>query len=102
MAKVLKTRWEPATGPGLHVVLYRLGDSDLAYEVHTSSVSLSANGRAWVPSSPTKRVGSVFYQATYGWRWRRDGVNEQRGSRLTTRDCAVSALLFALRQEGKV
>lgn len=49
-------------------------------------------------------LGSVFHDENpiYGWRFRRYGVREKRGSHLRDHIAAVSALLFCLRQERKV
>lgn len=81
----IKYKWQPGVGDAVEVNLFKVNSS--LYDVGSTKQTM---------------LGAVFNHPVYGWRWRRDGVNEQRGSRLTTRDCAVSALLFALRQEGKV
>ncbi|TXH56246.1 MAG: hypothetical protein E6Q97_06835 [Desulfurellales bacterium] len=79
----IKYKWQPGTGEAVEVLLFGTG---LTYRVLLSRDTL----------------GFVEYHQLYGWRWQRAGHAEQRGSRLATRDCAVSALMFALRQEGKV
>lgn len=81
----IKYKWQPGVGEAVEVNLFKVNSS--LYDVGSVKQTM---------------LGVVFNHPTYGWRWQRDGVNEQRGSRLATRDCAVSALMFALRQEGKV
>lgn len=47
-------------------------------------------------------LGTVFETPGRGWHFARHGVIETRGSQLCDRNVAVSALLWCLRQEGKV
>lgn len=78
----IKYNWQPGVGDAVEV---KITDSGRVARADTNTP-----------------LGTVFNHQLYGWRWQRSGHAEQRGSRLATRDCAVSALLTALRQEGKV
>jgi len=80
--------WRPVVGDEVVVTLTKL---------HKTSYSVAL-------ASPGAVLGRVFLDAVpeRGWRFTRGEQDEVRGSQLRDRDAAVSALLFAARQEGKV
>lgn len=80
--------WRPVVGDEVVVTLTKL--HKMSY-----SVALASTGAV---------VGRVFLDAVpeRGWRFTRGEQDEVRGSQLRDHIAAVSALLFVLRQEGKV
>ncbi len=80
--------WRPVVGDEVVVTLTKLHKTSY-------SVALASTGAV---------VGRVFLDAVpeRGWRFTRHVYDEVRGSQLRDHVAAVSALLFCLRQEGKV
>lgn len=85
--------WRPVDGDAVEVQLFCRRDEPV--------IVCRADDPA-VRNYGDRQLGTVFETPGRGWHFCRHGVLETRGSQLCNRDAAVSALLFALRQEGKV
>lgn len=83
--------WRPVVGAEVEVLL-----SNKHPRRDAMAVKLASN--------PDRVLGYVFADSVpiRGYHFCRHDVIETRGSHLVTCDAAVSALLFCLRQEGKV
>lgn len=79
-------KWQPVIGKSVIVYIEKSGPEE-KYKVFTDLENC--------------HVGNVFLDK-YSWRWQRYGINEVRGARLSTKEIAVSELLFNLRKEDKI
>lgn len=80
--------WRPVVGDEVAVTLTKLHKTSYSVALASTGVQL---GRVFVDAIPER-----------GWRFTRHAFDELRGSQLRDHVAAVSALLFVLRQEGKV